>query len=224
MLLIILGDGVCANVILNKSKGQNSGWIVITSGWAFAVAISVYAVGRFSGAHLNPAVTVGLATIGQFPWSKVLGYIIAQTLGAFIGAILVWLVYLSHWEQTEDPDAKLGVFCTAPAIRNLPLNFMTELIATFVLVLGILAIGANKIADGFGPFLIGILIWTIGLCLGGPTGYAINPARDLGPRIAHSVLPIPEKRNSDWGYALVPILGPITGGILGAQFYNILFK
>jgi glycerol uptake facilitator protein len=227
MLLILLGDGVVANVVLNRTKGQNSGWIVITAGWAFAVTFAVYAVGAFSGAHLNPAVTIGLASIGKFPWGSVPLYVAAQMIGAFLGATIVWLAYLPHWAVTESQPSKLAVFCTGPAIRNTPANLVTEIIGTFVLVLGVLAIltptnlnpayGWNV---GFGPALVGVIVWAIGLSLGGPTGYAINPARDLGPRIAHALLPIAGKGSSDWGYAWIPIAGPIIGGLIAALLYK----
>ncbi len=230
MLLIILGDGVVANVVLNKSKGQNSGWIVITTGWGLAVAVAVYSVGFISGGHLNPAVTLALASIGQFSWNLVPTYIAGQLLGAFLGAVTVWLAYLPHWGVTEDTGAKLGVFCTIPAIRKPVANVITEAIGTFVLVLGVLAIPSVKnlapesgFAKGFGPFLVGLLVWGIGLSLGGSTGYAINPARDLGPRLAHSILPIPGKGASDFAYAWVPIVGPIIGGVLGAAVYKWLW-
>ncbi|MGE5589327.1 MAG: MIP/aquaporin family protein [Bacillota bacterium] len=223
MLLIILGDGVVANVVLNKSKGQNSGWIVITAGWGFAVAVAAYAVGRVSGAHLNPALTIGLALIGKFSWSQVGSYIVAQMIGAILGAVVVYLMYLPHWGETEDKGAKLAVFSTGPAIRNTTANLISEIIGTFVLVLGILAIGANEFAPGLNTLIVGILIWGIGLSLGGPTGYAINPARDLGPRIAHAFLPIPGKGDSDWGYSWIPVIGPIIGGALGAYFFQLFF-
>src|SRR5215213_206724 len=190
MLLIILGDGVVAGVLLRNSKAENSGWIVITFGWAMGVAMAVYCVGQFSGAHINPAVTISLALVGQFDWAMVPGYIIAQFLGAFVGATIVWLAYLPHWRETADPGLKLGVFSTAPAIYNTPANIVTEIIGTFVLVFGVLGILGNDLAGGLAPLLIGLLVLGIGLSLGGPTGYAINPARDLGPRIAHAVLPI----------------------------------
>ncbi len=234
MLLIILGDGVVAGVLLAKSKAQDSGWIVITAGWGFAVAIAVYAVGRISGAHINPAVTVGLASIGEFEWALVPGYIIAQMIGAFVGGVIVWLHYLPHWAETEDPALKLGVFSTGPAIRNTPSNLISEVIGTFVLVFGVLAIvttfGPETITDaplqaafstGLTPLLVGLLVWAIGLSLGGPTGYAINPARDLGPRIAHAILPIAGKGGSDWGYSWIPVVGPIVGGILGAVVFSV---
>jgi len=223
MLLIILGDGVVANVVLNKSKGQNSGWIVITAGWGFAVAMAVYAVGQVSGAHLNPAVTIGLALIGKFSWSQVAPYIVAQMIGAFLGAVIVYITYLPHWAATEDKGAKLAVFSTGPAIPNTPANLLTEIIGTFVLLLGILAIGTNQFTQGLNPFIVGVFIWAIGLSLGGPTGYAINPARDLGPRIAHALLPIPGKGDSDWGYSWIPVVGPIIGGALGALFFHFFF-
>ncbi len=221
MLLVLLGDGVVAGVLLNKSKAQNSGWIVITTGWAMAVAMAVYAVGRVSGAHLNPAVTVGLAVAGKFAWADVPGYIAAQFVGAFLGALLVWLAYLAHWAETEDKGMKLAVFSTAPAVRRAPMNLVTEVIGTFALVFGVLAIAANNapIQSGLTPLLVGLLVWAIGLSLGGPTGYAINPARDLGPRIAHAILPIAGKGGSDWSYSWVPVVGPMVGGIVGAGAY-----
>ncbi len=229
-LLVTLGDGVVANVVLNRTKGQNAGWIVITAGWAFGVTIAVYAVGTFSGAHLNPAVTIGLAAIGKFAWAKVPIYIAAQMLGAFLGATIVWLAYLPHWPVTESPAAKLAVFCTAPAIRNTPANLVTEIIGAFVLVLGVLAVLTPKNLNpasgwdvGFGPCLVGVIVWAVGLSLGGSTGYAINPARDLGPRLAHAVLPISGKGGSDWGYAWIPIAGPIIGGVTAAVLYKALW-
>jgi glycerol uptake facilitator protein len=223
MLLIILGDGVVAGVLLRNSKAENSGWIVITLGWGMAVAVAVYCVVQFSGAHINPAVTLGFAVSGQFDWAMVPGYIIAQFLGAFVGAVIVWLAYLPHWAETADPGLKLGVFSTAPAIYNTPANIITEIVGTFVLVFGVFGIIANDLAGGLAPLLIGLLVLGIGLSLGGPTGYAINPARDLGPRIAHAVLPIAGKGGSDWGYAWIPVVAPIIGGILGAVTYNALF-
>jgi len=227
-LLILLGDGVCANVVLAKSKGNSSGWIVITTGWGLAVMVGVYSVASLSGAHLNPAITVGLAAIGQFPWWKVAGYIVAQIAGGAVGGALVWLTYFPHWKETPDANAKLSVFCTVPAIRCPIANFFCEMIGTTVLVFGALAIPAKDNftqpgwATGLGPLLIGLLIFAIGLSLGGPTGYAINPARDLGPRIAHAILPIAGKGGSDWGYAWVPIAGPIVGGVFGALSYKAL--
>ena len=220
-LLIILGDGVVAGVMLNKTKAQNSGWMVITAGWAMGVLVAVYAVGRISGAHLNPAITLGLALVGKFAWSNVPRYIGAQFIGAFLGAVIVWLAYLAHWSETESQASKLSVFSTIPAIRRCPLNLLTEIIGTFVLVFGVLAISANAgpAQSGVTPLLIGLLVWGIGLSLGAPTGYAINPARDLGPRVAHALLPIPGKGSSDWGYSWVPIVGPLIGGAMGAAAY-----
>jgi glycerol uptake facilitator protein len=233
MILIILGDGVVAGVLLRNSKAENSGWIVITFGWAMGVAVAVYCVGQFSGAHINPAVTISFAVTGQFPLADVIPYIIAQFLGAFVGAVIVWLAYLPHWPETEDEGLKLGVFCTAPAIYNTPANVVTEIIGTFVLVFGVSGIIANAgavsgqaatvIGSGINPLLVGLLVLGIGLSLGGPTGYAINPARDLGPRIAHAVLPIAGKGGNDWGYAWIPVIAPIIGGILGAVTWVILF-
>jgi glycerol uptake facilitator protein len=233
MILIILGDGVVAGVLLRNSKAENSGWIVITFGWAMAVAIAVYCVGQFSGALINPAVTIGFAVAGQLDWALVPGFIIAQFLGAFVGAVIVWLAYLAHWGETEDQGLKLGVFCTAPAIYNTPANIITEIIGTFVLVFGVSGLVANAgaaggqaatiIGSGLNPLLVGLLVLGIGLSLGGPTGYAINPARDLGPRIAHAVLPIAGKGGSDWGYAWIPVVAPIIGGIIGAVAWVTLF-
>jgi glycerol uptake facilitator protein len=234
MLLVILGDGVVANVVLNRSKGQNSGWIVITAGWGLAVMVAVYSVGTISGAHLNPAVTLGLAAIGQFndqfKADSVVGYIAAQIAGGFLGGIVVWLAYLPHWSLTEDKASKLGVFATIPAVRKPAANVITEAIGTFVLLVGVLAIPSVQnlkpelgFATGIGPLLVGLLVFSIGLSLGGSTGYAINPARDLGPRLAHLVLPISGKGGSDWAYAWVPIIGPIIGGIAGAFFYKVVW-
>lgn len=222
-LLILFGDGVVAGVVLNKTKSQNAGWIVITLGWGMAVAVAVYAVIQFSGAHINPAVTIGLASIDALPWGDVPEYIAGQFVGAFAGAVLVYLAYLPHWGATDDSGLKLAVYCTGPAIRNYGANLVTEIIGTFALVLGVLAIFGNELTVGLAPLLVGLLVLAIGLSLGGPTGYAINPARDLGPRIAHFVLPIPGKRDSDWGYSWVPVVGPIVGGVLGALFYDNLF-
>lgn len=236
MILIILGDGVVANVVLNKTKGRGSGWIVIATGWGLAVAIAVYCVGRVSGAHINPAVTVALASIGGFSWALVPGYVLAQMTGAFAGAVIVWLAYLPHWGETSESESKLAVFCTGPAIRSNPGNFLAELIGTAVLVFGVLAIAANAqelhepggldlsavFSTGLQPLLVGFLVWGIGLSLGGPTGYAINPARDLGPRIAHAVLPIAGKGGSDWRYSWIPVVAPISGGVVGAVLFRIV--
>ena len=220
MILILLGDGVVAAVLLRNSKAEHSGWIVITFGWGMAVAIAVY-VALISGAHINPAVTVGLASVGAFPWAQVPGYIIAQLLGAFVGAVLVWITYYDHWKETDDPVLKLGVFSTIPQIRNTVPNFITEVIGTAMLLFGVLAIVTN--ADGaLVPLSVGFLVLAIGLSLGGPTGYAINPARDLGPRIAHAVLPIPGKGDSDFSYGWIPVVAPLVGGIIGAVLWSIL--
>ena len=226
-LLMIFGCGVVATASLAGSKGEGSGWIVITTGWGLGVAVAVYSVFEFSSAHINPAVTVGLAASGVFAWSQVPAYIIAQLIGGFIGAVTVWAAYRPHWERTEDPQAKLDVFCTTPAIRDLPSNFVTEAIGTFILVFGVLAIGYYEgeldARSGLQPLLVGFLVWAIGLSLGGPTGYAINPARDLAPRLAHALLPIPGKRDSNWSYAWVPIVAPVVGGALGGISYALLF-
>jgi glycerol uptake facilitator protein len=220
LILILLGDGVVAAVLLRNSKAEHSGWIVITFGWGMAVAIAVY-VALISGAHINPAVTVGLASVGAFPWTQVPGYIIAQLLGAFVGAVLVWITYYDHWKETDDPVLKLGVFSTIPQIRNTVPNFITEVIGTAMLLFGVLAIVTN--ADGaLVPLSVGFLVLAIGLSLGGPTGYAINPARDLGPRIAHAVLPIPGKGDSDFSYGWIPVVAPLVGGIIGAVLWSIL--
>jgi glycerol uptake facilitator protein len=225
MILILLGDGVVANVVLSKNKGEGGGWIVITAGWGFAVAIAVYVTGWVSGAHINPAVTIGFLSIGQMAAGTAVMYIIGQFIGAFLGAILVWLAYNKHFEATDNADLKLAVFCTAPAIRNTTWNLITEIIGTMMLLWGVLGIfnANNGIAGGMGPYAVGILVFAIGLSLGGPTGYAINPARDLGPRIAHFLLPIPGKRDSDWGYSWIPVVGPIIGGVIGAVTYQFLF-
>src|SRR2546422_1194846 len=222
-LLILFGDGVVAGVVLNKTKSQNSGWIVITFGWGLAVAVAIYAVGRFSGAHINPAVTLALATTDQgLAWKDVPTYLAGQYTGAIIGAVLVYLAYYPHWAPTEDPGTKLAVFCTGPAIRNYVANFVTEVIGTAALLLGVLAITAsgNNLTAGLAPLLIGLLIMVRCLALVGPTGYAINPARDLGPRIAHALLPIAGKGNSDWGYAWIPVAGPIIGGLIAGLVYK----
>lgn len=230
MLLILLGDGVVANVLLGKTKGNNSGWIVITTAWAMAVFVGAYSVASVSGAHLNPAVTIGLAVAGKFAWGNVLPYIIAQFIGAFIGATLVWLHYFPHWAETKDQGLKLAVFSTGPAIRNVTWNLVSEIIGTFALVFGILAIkGVSMDSSGsavplsmgaLGIIPVAFLVWVIGLALGGTTGYAINPARDLGPRIAHFVLPIAGKGDSDWGYSWIPVVGPIVGAIIAALLYT----
>lgn len=221
LVLIFLGDGVVANVLLAKSKGEGAGWMVITTGWGFAVLFGIMvSLGVGGVAHLNPAVTIALA-VGSGDYSNVVPFILAQLVGAFCGATLVWLTYLLHWKDTPDQGAKLGIFCTGPAIRSIPANALTEFLGTIMLVVLGFAIGSKGfagagLAQGYGPYLWGILVWSIGLSLGGPTGYAINPARDLGPRIAHALLPIAGKGSSDWGYAAVPVLAPAAGGIVGA--------
>jgi glycerol uptake facilitator protein len=228
-ILILFGDGVVANVLLGKSKGQGGGWIVITTGWGLAVTMAVYAVGAISGAHINPAVTIALASVGKFAPAKVAGYIVAQITGAMFGALLVWLAYLPHWKETSDQGAKLAVFCTGPAIRSTFSNLLCEIIGTATLVFGVLSVPSSANlsgpgwATGFGPLIVGLLVFAIGLSLGGPTGYAINPARDLGPRLAHAILPIAGKGGSDWRYAWIPIVGPIIGGVLGAWAYRLLY-
>lgn len=223
MLLIILGDGVVANVVLKKTKGNSSGWIVITTGWALAVAIPAAIFTSVSGALFNPALTIALAIVGQFTWSQVIPYIIAQLLGAFLGAVVVYITYYNHFEETENQNSKLGVFCTIPEIEDHKINFLTEFIGTFVLTFAVLGIGAQNIDYGVKVIIVGCLIWAIGLSLGGPTGYAINPARDFGPRLAHFLLPIPRKGSSKWEYAWIPIVAPIIGAICGALVYVNIF-
>ncbi|MBI5274025.1 MAG: aquaporin family protein [Chlamydiales bacterium] len=224
MLLILLGNGSVATVLLDKSKGHNSGWIVITAGWGFAVAIAVYATGWASGGHLNPAVTIGLTLAKQSSPSLMPIYFLGQLLGAMIGSTLVWLTYYPHWKETTNPHLKFLCFATQPAIRKPFWNLITEIIGTAVLLIGVLGIfnKHNGIADGVGPYAVGILIFSIGLSLGGPTGYAINPARDFGPRLMHAILPIAGKGFSDWGYSWIPIVGPIIGAILGTYMYQLL--
>ena len=227
-ILLILGDGVVAGVLLKHSKSENAGWIAITTGWAFAVMAGVFTATAFGSpdAHLNPAVTLG-AAVATGDFSKVLPYSAAQLAGAFLGAIVVWLHYLPHWAVTPDRNLKLAVFCTGPAIRSTVPNLVSEAIGTFVLVLVAMAIFSSRVtvsglAPGLGPLLVGGLVWGIGLSLGGPTGYGINPARDLGPRLAHAVLPIPDKRDADWGYAPIPVVGPLVGGALAGLVAGIV--
>lgn len=221
--LILLGDGVVANVVLNKTKGNNSGWIVITFGWAIAVFVGVYISAAHSGAHLNPAVTIAMAAIDKFNWADVPMYIGGQFAGAMIGAFLVWVAYKQHFDETTDADAKLAVFCNSPAIKNTPFNLATEIIGTFALVFGILFItGADVKLGSLDALPVALLVLGIGLSLGGPTGYAINPARDLGPRIMHFILPIKGKRDSDWGYSWIPVIGPVVGGLLAALLFKML--
>ena len=222
-ILMLLGNGVVANVVLSGTKGEGSGWIVIAWGWGMAVFVAVFTVAAFSGAHINPAVTVALAIAGEFAWSGVPGYIIAQFLGAAIGTTLVWLAYKDHFAKTENADLKLAVFCTGPAIRNPVSNLITEIFGTFVLVFAVLFLAVAVFGlGGLDALPVGLLVLAIGLSLGGPTGYALNPARDLGPRIMHFLLPIPGKRDSDWGYAWIPVVGPLIGGGLAALTYLVL--
>jgi glycerol uptake facilitator protein len=228
MILVLLGNGVVAGVLLKRSKAEGSGWMVITAGWAFAVMAGVFtaiALGS-SDAHLNPAVTIGFA-VRDGNFAKFVPYLAAQMLGATAGAGLVWLHYLPHWKETPDSAAKLGCFCTAPAIRNAATNLLSEIMATFVLVFVVGAIFSKSVsaagpAAGLGAYLVGSLVWGIGLSLGGPTGYAINPARDLGPRIAHAILPIAGKGGSDWSYAPIPVVGPLLGGLLAGVLLRVL--
>ncbi len=233
MLLILLGNGVVANVLLKDTKGNNGGWIVVTWAWGLAVYVGVVVAGPVSGAHLNPAVTIALATAGQFAWGEVGSFILAQMLGAMLGSVLVWLSYRDHFQITEDLDAKLGIFCTIPAIRNYFNNFISETIATFVLVLVILYFSTPSISgEGLGNARIGLgsigalpvalLVVVIGMALGGSTGYALNPARDLAPRLMHSLLPLGNKRDSDWAYAWVPVLAPIAGAVIAAGLFGAL--
>ena len=222
-VLILFGNGVVSNVVLDKSKGQNSGWIVIAFGWAMAVFLGVMVSSKGSGAHLNPLVTLTMAYLGRLNWSQVPEYIAGQMLGAMAGALLVYLAYKKHFDVTENPDAKLACFCTHPAIRSPFYNFITEMIASFALIIGVLFIAAP--ASGLGSIEalpVAFLVLGVGLCLGGSTGYAINPARDLGPRIMHFLLPIKAKRNSDWGYAWIPVIAPVTGGLLATWVYHAL--
>jgi glycerol uptake facilitator protein len=219
-LLVLLGNGVVANVILKSTKGHNSGLIVIAFGWAMAVFVAVFCVASYSGAHLNPAVTLALAVAGKFAWARVPGYMLAQMLGGMFGAFLVWVMYRQHFSHTDCPDTKLAVFCTGPAIRSLPGNLASEIIATFVLVFAILNMVSPKASLGALDALpVGLLVLGIGVSLGGTTGYAMSPARDLAPRIMHALLPIPGKRDSDWGYSWVPVLGSFIGGTLAALLY-----
>lgn len=223
-ILIILGDGVVANVVLNKTKGNNSGWIVITFGWAMAVFIGVIASLALGGSgHINPAITLAMGLISDFDQGLILPYLVAQFAGSFLGAVIVWLSYKQHFEATEDGNAKLGVFCNAPAIRSTGHNLITEIIATFILAFGAMAMSVPSDALGtLNALPVALLVLGIGLSLGGPTGYAINPARDLGPRVAHFILPIPRKRNSDWNYSWIPVIGPVIGAIIAVLAYKAM--
>jgi glycerol uptake facilitator protein len=228
-ILIYLGGGVVAGSLLPHSKSEKSGWIVIALAWGLAVTMAIYAVGNFSGAHINPAVTLGLAAAGEFNehfkgWEDVPIYCLGQLLGAMIGALMVYFHFLPHWSKTDDKELKLGVFATIPAIRNPFSNLFSEIMGTFILLFLLMAIGSNEFTKGLNPIVVGLLVLVIGLSLGGTTGYAINPARDLGPRIMHFLLPIPNKGTSDWRYSWIPIVGPISGGILGALSYKALFE
>ena len=221
--LILLGNGVVANVVLNKTKGNSGGWIVITFGWAIAVFVGVFIAASHSNAHLNPAVSIAMAVEGRMPWSEVPVYIAGQFAGAMIGALLVWVTYKKHFDETADADAKLAVFCNSPAIRNTGYNLASEIIGTFALVFGVFYIsGADAKLHSIDALPVALLVLGIGLSLGGPTGYAINPARDLGPRIIHAFLPIKNKRNSDWKYSWIPVVGPIIGGVLSALLFKLL--
>ncbi|GAB3178320.1 MIP/aquaporin family protein [Telluribacter humicola] len=229
LVLLLLGNGVVANVVLKQTKGEGGGWIVITTGWAFAVVMGVFTANAFGSpdAHINPAVTLAFAVLHN-DYSQVVSYISAQMIGAFLGAILVWVYYLPHWKATPDPGDKLACFATAPAIRTNGPNFISEALATWVLIVGIVAISragaipeSGAIPSGLGPYLVGLLVWSVGLSLGGSTGYAINPARDLGPRVAHAILPIPDKGHSDWGYAWIPVVAPMVGAALAAIMLQI---
>jgi glycerol uptake facilitator protein len=223
MFLIVLGDGVVANVVLSKTKGNGSGWIVISFGWAIAVFTGVYVASSGSGAHLNPAITLAMATFNNFPWNEVPVYLAGQFSGAMLGALLVWLSYRQHFDQTTDPDLQLGTFCTIPAIRNWKFNFISEMIGTFILVFGILFMTKPATSIGTLDALpVALLILGIGLSLGGTTGYAINPARDLGPRIMHALLPMKNKGKSDWSYSWIPIFGPLTGALLADFIFTKL--
>jgi glycerol uptake facilitator protein len=231
-ILVLIGDGVCANVNLRGTKGSSSGWLVITTGWGLAVFVAVMCTAEYSDAHINPAVTIGLAVAGEFAWDLVAGYVLCQFAGALLGAVFVYLFYVQHFRITDDANAKLGTFCTIPAIRGTVPNVFSEIVGTFVLVLAVLlAVGATVTMDGdpagdlkvglgaVGALPVGLIVFAIGIGLGGTSGYAINPARDLGPRIAHAILPIPGKRDSDWSYAWIPVVGPVLGGVAAAAVY-----
>lgn len=221
-LLVLLGNGVVSACILNQTKAKNSGWIAIVLGWGAAVTIAVYVSGFLSGAHLNPAVTIALATIGAFPWQQVLPYLIAQFAGAMLGALLVYGHYYPHWTVTKESDTILACFATAPAIRHTWSNVLGEALGTAILVITVMAIGPNQVANGLAPLIVGFVVVAVGFSLGATTGYAINPARDLAPRVMHTVLPIPNKGSSDWQYAWIPVLAPLVGGVLGALAYQFI--
>ena len=222
-ILILFGGGVVAGILLKRSKSENAGWFTIAFAWGLAVTFGIYAVGQISGAHLNPGVTVGLAFGGDFAWTEVPGYVIAQILGAFAAATLVWIFYIPHWNFTEDAEAKRAVFCTAPAIRSFPNNFFSEMVGTATLLFGINVLGED-FTNGLKPIVVGALVMVIGFSLGGTTGYAINPARDLGPRLAHFIMPIRGKTHSDWAYAWIPVVAPLLGCMLGTAVFKIFSK
>jgi glycerol uptake facilitator protein len=232
MILILLGNGVVANVVLKGTKGNGGGWIVITTGWALGVFAGVVIAGPYSGAHLNPAVTIGLAIAGKFPWAQVPAFVIAQLIGAMLGSLLVWIMYKDHFSATKEPALKSAVFYTAPAIKNTRLNLVSEALGTFVLLLAVFYITNGEIGKEKTPIGLGsigaipvtFIVWAIGLSLGGTTGYAINPARDMGPRIIHSLLPIKDKNKSDWKYAWIPIAGPVAGAVIAAGLYLLLSR
>ncbi|AKP68063.1 MIP/aquaporin family protein [Companilactobacillus ginsenosidimutans] len=221
-VLIILGDGVVAAVTLNKSKAKGAGWVAIALGWGLAITIAVYCAAFLSPAHLNPAVSLGMAIAGKFSWAYVIPYSIAQILGGVLGGIIVWAFYYDQFKETDDSDAILTIFATAPAIRRYGMNFLSEFIGTCVLMFALLAFTRGNFTEGLNPIAVGLLITSIGFSLGGTTGYAINPARDLGPRIAHAIMPVPNKGTSDWAYSWVPILGPMLGGALGAALFVLI--
>lgn len=231
-LLILLGNGVVANVVLNGTKGHNSGWIVISTGWALGVYVGVLVAGPYSGAHINPAVTISLAIAGVFSWSQVPTYIFAQFLGAMLGTFVVWIMYRDHYKISNDKNGIMATFCTAPAIRNLPVNLISEIVGTFVLLFAVFYIVSPELTieqqnvnfglGSIGAIPVAFIVWAIGLSLGGTTGYAINPARDLGPRIVHALLPMKNKRDSDWSYSWIPVIGPIVGGGIAAILYLTL--
>ncbi|MFP9225822.1 MIP/aquaporin family protein [Streptococcus equi subsp. zooepidemicus] len=223
-ILVLLGDGVVSACVLNKTKAQNSGWIAIVLGWGIAVTVAVYVSGFMSGAHLNPAVTLAMAAIGSLPWSQVVTYLLAQFLGAMLGALVLYWHYYPHWKETKEAGTILACFSTGPAIRHTWSNLFGEALGTAVLVITVMAIGPNEVAAGFGPVIVGFVVMAVGFSLGATTGYAINPARDLGPRLMHALLPIPNKGDSDWSYAWIPVLGPILGGVSGALIYQMILN
>lgn len=223
-ILVLLGDGVVSACILNKTKAQNSGWIAIVLGWGIAVTVAVYVSGFMSGAYLNPAVTLAMAAIGSLPWSQVVTYLLAQFLGAMLGALVLYWHYYPHWKETKEAGTILACFSTGPAIRHTWSNLFGEALGTAVLVITVMAIGPNEVAAGFGPVIVGFVVMAVGFSLGATTGYAINPARDLGPRLMHALLPIPNKGDSDWSYAWIPVLGPILGGVAGALIYQMILN